>query len=102
MTEVTATASGLVAIGFQQPGAQPSGSEEAQGYVTAVWTSTDGITWTRVPHSESVFGEGEMLSVTAGGPGLVAVGMVGIPYYGPVPPQYQADNAAVWVAVPEE
>ena len=45
----------------------------------AVWTSVDGITWTRVPHDETVFGTGGnagpvMLSVTAGGPGLVAVG----------------------------
>jgi hypothetical protein len=42
-----------------------------------VWTSTDGLSWSRVPHDESVFGgEGDqaMFDVTAGGPGLVAVG----------------------------
>jgi hypothetical protein len=47
-----------------------------------VWTSPDGLTWSRVPHNESVFG-GErrqmMLSVTTGGPGLVAVGTDGYP-----------------------
>ena len=40
--------------------------------------SEDGISWTRVPDNEAVFGRpGEftyMSSVTAGGPGLVAVG----------------------------
>ena len=40
----------------------------------AVWTSVDGITWTRVPHDEALFGDTTMSSVTAGGPGLVAVG----------------------------
>ena len=43
----------------------------------AVWTSPDGITWSRVPHDETVFG-GEsnqsMEEVVAGGPGLVVVG----------------------------
>ena len=44
----------------------------------AVWTSADGVTWSRVPHDESVFGEGVvavMSDVTVGGPGLVAVGV---------------------------
>ena len=43
----------------------------------AVWTSPDGFTWSRVPHDEAVFGGDSrqaMSSVTAGGPGLVAVG----------------------------
>jgi hypothetical protein len=100
MTDVTDTELGLVAVGFQQPGAQPSAAELAQGYIAAVWNSTDGITWTRVPHSESVFGEGEMLSVTDWGSGQVAVGMIGGPYFGPIPPEYQADHPAVWVATP--
>ncbi|MGI9623747.1 MAG: hypothetical protein ACR2PK_12990 [Acidimicrobiales bacterium] len=43
-----------------------------------VWTSVDGLTWSRVPHDEAVFGGPrrvyQMSSVTAGGPGLVAVG----------------------------
>ncbi len=52
----------------------------------SVWTSTDGITWSRVPHDEDVFAGAGMRSVTAGGPGLVAVGSDG-------------EAAAVWVAV---
>ena len=56
-----------------------------------VWTSVDGITWSRVPHDEAVFGgEGdqEISSVTAGGPGLVAVGE-------------SNGDAAIWVATPK-
>ena len=68
MSSVTAGGPGLVAVG----------SDETIGdEVAAVWTSVDGITWSRVPHDEAIFGgEGHqaMFSVTAGGPGLVAVG----------------------------
>ena len=65
---VTSGGPGLVAIGS---------SFSAVGVAAAVWTSTDGITWSRVPHNEAVLGgDGQpgMSSVTAGGPGLVAVG----------------------------
>ncbi len=66
MSSVTAGGPGLVAVGWASPG--DSGH-------AAVWTSADGITWSRVPHDETVFGfYTEMSSVTAGGPGLVAVG----------------------------
>ena len=57
MKSVTVGGPGLVAVGRD-----------------AVWTSVDGITWTRVPHDDAVFGGAAMVSVTAGGPGLVAVG----------------------------
>lgn len=68
MLDVVAGGPGLVAIG-----------EEISdlGWVAAVWTSTDGLFWTRVPHDEAVFGGpsvNHMRSVTVGGPGLVAVG----------------------------
>ncbi len=42
-----------------------------------MWASADGLTWSRVAHDEAVFGgadDQEMWSVSAGGPGLVAVG----------------------------
>ena len=68
MSSVTVGGPGLVAVGWGRLG----DDEDA-----AVWTSPDGISWSRVPHDEAVFGgDGyqEMLSVTAGGPGLVAVG----------------------------
>lgn len=58
---------GLVAVG-----GAGSGERDA-----AAWTSEDGLTWTPVPHDDAVFGGAghqEILSITAGGPGLVAVG----------------------------
>jgi hypothetical protein len=70
MVSVTAGGPGLVAVG--NDGA--AGNEQANA---AVWTSVDGLTWSRVPHEEAVFGgpgEQQMNSVTVGGPGLVAVG----------------------------
>ena len=53
------------------------GFDYSDGWVGAVWTSPDGLTWARVPHDEAVFGGNNdhwMWSVVAGGPGLVAVG----------------------------
>ncbi len=66
MVSVTAGGPGLVAVGSDRTGNNPE---------AAVWTSPDGITWSRVP-TQWVRGRGgeEMLSVTVGGPGLVAVG----------------------------
>ena len=75
INSVTEGGPGLVAVGQDDP----AGSA-ATGWVdsdAAVWVSADGYTWTRVPHDEAVFGgpDGQrMMSVTAGGPGLVAVG----------------------------
>ena len=74
---MTSVGSGLVAVGNV-------GSDA--GDDAAVWTSGDGIAWSRVPHDEAVFAGAGMQSVTAGGPGLVAVGSDG-------------EAAAVWVAV---
>ncbi len=68
MMEVAAGGPGLVAVGYDGPWSDLD---------AAVWTSTDGITWTQVPHDETLFGgEGDQWigSVVAGGPGLVAAG----------------------------
>ena len=54
----------------------------------AVWTSPNGITWTRVPHDDTVFGgeaDQKMSSMAVGEAGLVAVGV-------------DDPDAAVWVA----
>jgi hypothetical protein len=86
MSSVTAGGPGLVAVGNDLD------SDEA-----AVWVSTDGYAWTRVPHDEAVFGEGMnagINSVTAGGPGLVAVGS------SDSGDEESDDDAAVWVSVP--
>jgi len=61
------------------------GTEQTSGQDAVVWTSSDGITWSRVPDDEAVFGGTDrpdlnrqwMNGVTAGGPGLVAVGTDG-------------------------
>jgi hypothetical protein len=85
MHSVTVGGPGFVAVGSE---GSPDGGVDA-----AVWTSVDGITWSRVPHDESIFGGGtdgyygqSMSSVTAGGPGLVAVGS-------------DVGRAAVWTSV---
>ncbi len=68
MFSVAAGDSGLVAVGYDASG----GDADA-----AVWTSPDGLTWTRVPHDEATFGgdaDQDMLAVATGGPGYVAVG----------------------------
>ena len=86
MSDVTAGGPGLVAVGQSEPNA-------------AVWTSRDGIAWSRVPHDDVVFGGevgpifggAQMNSVTVGGPGFVAVGSDGSPDGG--------GDAAVWTSV---
>jgi hypothetical protein len=68
MLSVVAGGPGLVAVGHDS-----SGGDNA----AAVWTSADGLVWSRVPHDEAVFGgpnSMRMNSVVVGGPGLVAVG----------------------------
>jgi hypothetical protein len=65
MADVAVGPRGLVAVG---------GDTQAGA---AVWVSPDGRTWTRAPHDQAVFGGTLyqfMHAVTAGGPGLVAVG----------------------------
>ena len=68
MRSVAAGGPGLVAVGYEDSG---------EDWDAAVWTSADGLTWSRVPHDEAVFGGPDiqdMEGVVAGGPGLVAVG----------------------------
>ncbi len=88
MNSVTQGGPGLVAVG-------------SDGLHAAVWTSVDGITWSRIAHDETVFGgatfcDGDrtISSVTAGGPGLVAVGSDRHEYE-----QHCGAVAAVWTSV---
>ena len=84
MTSVTVGGPGLVAVGTERIGPDEAVGMVAEDHIpdrfrAAVWTSVDGITWSRVPHDEAVFGAetGQwMWGVTAGGPGLVAIGNV--------------------------
>ena len=72
MYSVAAGGGGLVAVGFEhQAGSQNSGDVSGQ---SVVWTSQDGITWTRLAHDEDVFGQSVMYDVTYGPNGFLAVG----------------------------
>lgn len=66
--------------GFVAVGEDGDAYADDMAGIAAVWTSEDGITWSRVPHDEAAFGGEEqvnvfMKDVTAFGSGLVAVGM---------------------------
>jgi hypothetical protein len=84
MNAVTTGGPGLVAVGTSAPGVHKDDA--------AVWTSTDGLRWIRVPDDSGDFsgaGDYHMADVVVGGPGLVAVGSVG---------SVDAGVAAVWTS----
>jgi hypothetical protein len=89
MTSVVAGGPGLVAVGHDG-----LWDENPRDWYpdpsAAVWTSEDGIVWSRVPHDEEIFGGAVMNDVTLGGPGLVAVGSS---------PSGSDSDAAVWTSV---
>ena len=95
MHSVTAGGPGLVAVGWDDH------PEDARIVIAVAFTSVDGITWTRVPHDDAVFGAAnpdlpvlEMRSITANDSRLVAVGSNGVhPTFGAT-----RSDAAVWVA----
>jgi hypothetical protein len=58
----------LVAVGDE--GWREGGPEG----VLAIWTSIDGITWTRVPDDDAAFGGSGLGGFAAWGSGLIAVG----------------------------
>ncbi len=99
MNSVTAGGPGLVAVG-----SDGVFGEYGNDLNAAVWTSRDGVIWSRVPHDEAVFGDGndgigspEMWDVAAGGPGLVAVGV----NRGEVPVWTSIDGIT-WTPVPTD
>jgi hypothetical protein len=70
MRDVSWTGSGYLAGGHFLFGTQfPS---------AAIWTSQDGVTWSRAPDAIA-FSQGKIQGVSSGGPGLVAVGSFGSP-----------------------
>lgn len=83
LTGVVAGGPGLVAVG----------SDRSESQRAAVWTSVDGLAWTRVPLDESgSLDGGQMNSVVVTNSGLVAVGWVG--WVGGT-----NSEAAVWTSV---
>jgi hypothetical protein len=100
MSAVTVGGPGLVAVGRSNNGYEGDADIDGQPREgdAVVWTSVDGLTWSRVPHDEAVFGgvrNQGMLDVTVGGPGLVAVGSDGGNWWNPVGDM----DAAVWTSV---
>jgi hypothetical protein len=97
MHSVTAAVGGLVAVGAD------GGFYDTRPYAV-VWTSVDGVTWSRVAHDEATFGGAEMHSVTVAGAGLVAVGDESLETKGLAERQEaieSGDSVFVWVAEPD-
>jgi hypothetical protein len=87
MTGITAGGPGFVAVGNVDCGDQRADPQTGRGAV--VWTSQDGITWSRVPYDAAIFGAASMTDVIAVGDGLVAVG---------VNHSELSDGAVVWTS----
>ena len=96
VTDVAAGGPGLVIAGHL-PYADPTRGETT----VALWTSPDGVTWTQVPRDEAVFGDmTSVAAVTAGGPGLVAVGAdIGEPIDAAV---WTSPDGLTWTRVPHD
>jgi hypothetical protein len=95
MWDVAAWEGGFVAVGVDTQIPDPVISEHPP-QIAAVWTSPDGVSWSRVQHDVSVFGGSgrqEMWSVAASELGLVAVGF---DEEGPM--NGSAENQAIWVS----
>jgi hypothetical protein len=78
---------GLVAVGWDQSESDNSGP------MAAVWTSPDGLTWSRVPGVEQALASPDgtaMLSVTASAQGYVAAGSID--------DYSESTDAAVWTS----
>ena len=97
MHDVTATATGLVAVGVDVQG---DTSRYYTSQTALVWTSVDGQKWTRVAPDEGVFGGGAMVSVTVAGTGLVAVGQEPPPEIVSGGPPETGNSSFVWIARP--
>lgn len=113
MTAVVAAGPGLVAVGFERktaPVVVDNGGTVIDGevYDAVVWTSVDGIAWSRVGDGDHVFSGAEeqddqvMAAVVAAGPGLVAVGYEWDRWFRPEArfnARFGIDvSAAVWVS----
>jgi hypothetical protein len=75
---IAATGPGFVAVGTEELVENACNAGAVGDCRAAVWTSVDGITWTRVPHDDAIFGAGAdkqmMGDVTALDSGVLAVG----------------------------
>jgi len=111
MASVTAGGPGLVAVGSVTGDLTDLHPLQRHHFDAAVWTSPDGFTWSRVPHDDAVFSssnesipsdaEEVMLSVTAGGPGLVAVVLDGVDDCGWDSAVWTSPDGFTWSRVPD-
>jgi len=106
MLDITVGGPGFVAVGREGSGVWDNSGDQ----VAAVWTSVDGILWSRVAHDKDAFADSGnnpdggaaqvMLNVTVGGPGLVAVGADWRPgYFGAV---WTSVDGISWSRVPHD
>ena len=94
VTAVVATDAGWLAVGRADPGGC-SIDCGTQPLRAIVWTSADGLHWTRVGDQTS-FAHAAMTGVTRGGPGFVAVGHAG--NHGVV---WTSTDGQAWSRVPD-
>lgn len=96
MWGVTAWEGGFIAVGVDGTSSALGSSEDWTPQEAAVWTSPDGVSWSRVPHDETAFagpGRQEMFDVAASGTGLVAIGF---DEEGPM--NGSSEDQAIWVS----
>jgi len=77
MYDVVASEWGLIAVGQRVPGRDDPAQMR---FIGTVWTSPDGLAWTRLVEEDGTFsgdGHTSLIAITAGPHGLVAVGEVG-------------------------
>jgi hypothetical protein len=103
ISDVTVGGPGLVAVGS---GGGIGPWDHNTGTHAAVWTSVDGTTWSRVPNDDALLGTGSnpapMLSVAAGGPGLVAVGSDFWAAGRARTPVWTSPDGIIWTRVPDD
>lgn len=96
MWGVTAWEGGFIAVGVDGTTSALGSSPDWTPQEAAVWTSPDGVSWSRVPHDEAVLGgpgRQEMFDVAASGTGLVAIGF---DEEGPM--NGSSEDQAIWVS----
>ena len=96
MRDVAVAGDRLVAVGVIGIEVAPN----AGRYFPAIWTSTDGVTWTEISLDQNVFPSAieELRSVAAGPGGFVAVGGV----YANVPMVWKSEDGLSWHRVSDE
>lgn len=82
ITSIVAGSSGYVAGGSVGP--------ELFDRHARFWTSADGVGWDAVPDDPATFADAEVRAITRGGPGFVAVGVVG--------PAQEPSAAVAWTS----